>query len=148
MTSQLSPLQALELWKSYMQALKTLSADQAQLIEQENYADLIALLTHKQQLLDSMAEHRKAYRDVWELIRTQGQSLPATAQELFSSRIREITTLTEELLAVESRASTALSARKNEVQAALSAASSAQAAASAYDSANFAENRARVVWES
>ncbi|ODA36519.1 hypothetical protein [Planctopirus hydrillae] len=148
MTSQLSPLQALELWKSYMLALKKLSADQAQLIEQENYADLIALLTHKQQLLDSMAEHRKAYRDVWELIRTQGQSLPATAQELFSTRIREITTLTEELLAVESRASTALSARKNEVQAALSAASSAQAAASAYDSANFAENRARVVWES
>lgn len=131
-----------------MQALKKLSIDQAQLIEQENYADLIALLTHKQQLLDSMAEHRQAYRDVWELIRTQGQSLPAAAQELFSSRIREITTLTEELLAVESKASTALSSRKNEVQAALSAASSAQAAASAYDSANFAENRARVVWES
>ncbi|MBA4032072.1 MAG: hypothetical protein C0478_14440 [Planctomyces sp.] len=144
----MTTLQALNLWKSYTLAIRKLSIEQAELIRLENYTDLVPLLTNKQQLLDALVEHRREYGEEWRDIRTQAQMLPEAERGPLASLIQEITSLTEELLALEGAATTALSEHQNEVRTALSAASSALAAASAYDSAEFAENRSRVVWES
>lgn len=112
-------LQAFRERRAYCQALVELSEQQAERIESDDYTELVAILNHKQQLLDLLLSTGSPERDLWNDWKSNRDDLSQEDRDACNALLQETETLLQQLMLHEQDCTTHLATRRDEVQSAL-----------------------------
>ncbi len=100
-------------------ALLELSSQQQDYIAASDYAGLIELLTHKQQLLDVLSNDSRDGSDLWQAWRTERDHLPHADRRACEQVLDEADELLKQLMSLEQSSTDLLSSRREATQLAL-----------------------------
>ena len=128
----LEVLSLLTVQRELYQRLRTLSAQQAALISDQQPEVLLHILTERQTLVNRLArinEQLAPYRRTWDATYA---ALPAETRKQVSTLLTDINELLRSILTTDERDTAALAARKHAVGRELSTLTGTRAAANAY----------------
>jgi len=120
--------------RAYCRALLDLSAEQSALIAADEYSELIALLGHKQQLLDALLDVGRQPVDLWRAWATERDRLSAPLRQQCEETLAETESLLQELAAAEQSSTDLLTIRRDATEQALGTVNHGGAAHAAYGS--------------
>jgi hypothetical protein len=120
--------------RAYCRALLDLSAEQAALIAADEYSDLIALLTQKQQLLDALADAGRKPVDLWRAWQSERGQLTDSQRQECERTLAETESLLQELTQAEQSSTELLMSRRDATEQALGAVNRGGAAHAEYGS--------------
>lgn len=112
-------LEAFRCRTAYCRALLELSSRQQDYIAASDYAGLIELLTHKQQLLDELTNVNHDGSNLWQTWRTERDRLPQAERQACERVLDEADELLKRLLSLEQSSTDLLSDRRDSTQLAL-----------------------------
>ena len=102
--------------REYCRALLDLSVEQQALIAAEDYAGLVELLSHKQQLLDELLDAGREPAALWQAWRTERDRLPGDARQACEAVLDDVEQLLQKLRASEAESTQQFSANREVAQ--------------------------------
>jgi hypothetical protein len=118
--------------RGYCQALLELSQRQQSLIAADDYADLVSLVAHKQQVLDALLEAGHEPAELWRAWRSERAALPDSLRQECDRTLADTEQLLQHLLSIDQSSIELLSRRRDAAERELCAVNQGDAAQSAY----------------
>lgn len=132
MTTSTNYLQAFRERRAYCQALVELSQQQRQLIENDNYTELLSLLNHKQQLLDGLLASGSPQGDLWHDWKLERDHLSPKDRDACETELQQTEDFLQQLMEHEELCTTQLTTQRDAVETALRSVQRAGAALDGY----------------
>uniref|UniRef100_A0A7C2NYZ2 Flagellar protein FlgN n=1 Tax=Schlesneria paludicola TaxID=360056 RepID=A0A7C2NYZ2_9PLAN len=115
-------------------ALLELSAQQQTLAASGNYAELLELLAHKQQVLDVLVDPGRETLTLWQTWRQERDALPGEARRACEAILDEAEQMLQQLLGLEADSTAVLTVRRDHTEQLLRDVNQGRQALAAYQS--------------
>lgn len=120
--------------QAYCRALIELSSEQQALVTNEDYPGLVALLTHKQQLIDALLESGREPADLWQSWRQDRDHLPGDVRQACEAALDDAEQLLRQVLFLETDSTGRLQQKRDVTERLLREVNHGHQALAAYES--------------